>query len=157
MLKEIRTLVSSSAASDAVTAPTAAASALFSQIAATEYRNQSVEFDDAASDSNARLAEEEAEEAARRSKVEAKLLAEQEAGVAAVVAVAETQKRSLEDELEHAGATVEEKEVSGHPSWTILLMRKPLSCTQSETEIWNRLGSSTLVALGQIIYSALPA
>lgn len=56
------------------------------------------------------LAEEAAEEEARQSEVEASLLAEQQVGVAAVTAVTESQKRSLEKELDHAGATAEEKQ-----------------------------------------------
>lgn len=56
------------------------------------------------------LADEAAEEEARRSEVEASLLAEQQVGVAAVSAVTESQKKNLEDELEHAGATAEEKQ-----------------------------------------------
>lgn len=56
------------------------------------------------------LAEEEAEEEARRSEVEATLLAEQQVGVAAVSAVTESQKRSLQEELKHTGATAEEKQ-----------------------------------------------
>lgn len=56
------------------------------------------------------LAEEAAEEEARQSEVEASLLAEQQVGVAAVTAVTESQKRSLEKELSHAGATEEEKQ-----------------------------------------------
>jgi len=56
------------------------------------------------------LAEEEAEEEARRSMVEANLLAEQQLGVEVVSAVTESQKKSLEEELEHAGATAEEKQ-----------------------------------------------
>lgn len=59
------------------------------------------------------LAEEEAEEEARRSMVEANLLAEQQLGVEAVSAVTESQKKSLEEELEHAGATEEEKQARG--------------------------------------------
>lgn len=57
------------------------------------------------------LEEEEAEEEARRSEVEANLLAEQQVGVAAVSAVTETEKRNLEKQLDHAGATEEEKQV----------------------------------------------
>lgn len=117
MLKELRCLVSTSATS-AAAAPSAAASALFSQIAATEYRRHSAGNDTEVRDSIARLVEEEAEEAVRRSEVEANLLAEQEAGVAAVVAVAETEKKGLEEELEHAGATIEEKEVNAR-GWGI--------------------------------------
>lgn len=60
------------------------------------------------------LEEEEAEEEARRCEVETNLLAEQEAGVAAVSAVAEGQKKSLEEHLEHAGASPEEKQVQQH-------------------------------------------
>lgn len=117
MFKQIQTLVTSSASS-AAAAPADAASALFSQLAASEYRRQSMEPGAGGgvadlSDHDALRAEEEAEEIAKRSLVEATLLKEQEAGVAAVVAVAETQKKNLEDELEQAGATVEEKKV-GH-------------------------------------------
>lgn len=114
MFKQIQTLVTSSASS-AAAAPVDAASALFSQLAASEYRRQSMELGAGGvadlSDHDALRAEEEAEEMARRSLVEATLLKEQEAGVAAVVAVAETQKKNLEEELEQAGATVEEKKV----------------------------------------------
>lgn len=99
-------------------APTTAASALFSQIAATEYRRHSVGFEDEAivfddgGAGGAGRAQEEAEEAAaRKSKIEADLLSEQEAGVATVVAVAETAKKSLANELLQTGATDEEKEV----------------------------------------------
>lgn len=111
MLKQIKTLVSSTA-SAAAADPAVAASTLYSQIAATEYRRQSMEQGlDALNESDALREEEEAEEMAKRSLVEATLLKEQEAGVAAVVAVAETQKKNLEEELDQAGATVEEKEV----------------------------------------------
>lgn len=52
MLKEIRTLVSTtgsaSAANAAVVAPTRRASALFSQVAENEYRRHSVPYGDAA-------------------------------------------------------------------------------------------------------------
>lgn len=51
MLKEIRTLVSSSgsasAANEAVVAPTRRASALFSQVAENEYRRHSIPYGDA--------------------------------------------------------------------------------------------------------------
>ncbi len=42
--------------------------------------------------------------------VEANLLAEQQLGVEVVSAVTESQKKSLEEELEHAGATEEDKQ-----------------------------------------------
>ncbi|CAM9214612.1 unnamed protein product, partial [Scytosiphon promiscuus] len=112
MLKEIRTLVTSSgstsAANAAVVAPTRRASALFSQVAENEYRRHSIPYGDAVD--NSLLEEEEAEEEARRCEVETNLLAEQEAGVATVSAVTEGQKKSLEAQLEHAGATAEEKQ-----------------------------------------------
>lgn len=43
--------------------------------------------------------------------IETRLRAEQEAGVAAVAANAEAQKRKLQSELAQTGATAEEKEV----------------------------------------------
>eukprot|EP00752_Nemacystus_decipiens_P010330 g9202.t1 len=112
MLKEIRTLVSStgsaSAANAAVVVPTRRASALFEKVAENEYRRHSVQHGDAAD--NSLLAEEAAEEEARRSEVEASLMAEQQVGVAAVTAVTESEKRGLEEALDHAGATAEEKQ-----------------------------------------------
>lgn len=119
MFKQIQTLVTSSASPVAGTAAPDAASALLTQLAASEYRRQSIELGGGVtdvSDRNALREEEEAEEMARRAQVEATLLKEQEAGVAAVVAVAETQKKNLEKELDQAGATVEEKKVQYHAS-----------------------------------------
>lgn len=111
MLKEMRTIISSSAAATTTSAAAVAdPSALISQEAETEYRQHAIETnEDNAMEEMANF--EEVAENVRREEVEANLLAEQEAGVAAVVAAAETQKRSLEQELEQAGATVEEKQV----------------------------------------------
>lgn len=107
MLKEIRTLVAHSAAPAAGPDPAAAANALFSEIAATEYRRHTMIYDDDDDESASRIADIEAEEEMRHAEVGAKLLEEQEAGVAAAVAAAKTQQKSLEHELE--GVTVEEK------------------------------------------------
>lgn len=113
MLTQMRTLISSSAAATAVTTAEAAVadpSAFISQDAEMEYRLHTI---DTHQDNTGEEIDhfEKIAEAVRREEVEANLMAEQEAGVAVVVAAAETQKRTLEQELEQAGATVEEKEV----------------------------------------------
>ncbi|CAB1110287.1 unnamed protein product [Ectocarpus sp. CCAP 1310/34] len=99
MLKEIRTLVpssgSASAACAAVVAPTRRASAPFSQVAENEYRPHSILPGDAVD---------------TRSEIKANLLVEQEAGVVAVAVVADSQKKSLQEQLDNAGVTVEEKQ-----------------------------------------------
>lgn len=111
LLKEIHNLVSSSSTPTAVAGPTAAASEMFSKVAANEYRRHSMGYDDDSAEGSA-IGLSEVDEAIRTAEVQAKLMLEQEAGEAMAAEAAESEKKGLEQVLQQEGASAEEKEVT---------------------------------------------
>ena len=86
-------------------------SELLSKVVETEGRRHLLGHEHAVYDSVADLDEDEVDEAVRAAEIQAKLIAEQEAGEAVAAAAAETEKKCLENALRQEGASAEEKEV----------------------------------------------